>query len=237
MMICASISPGSLGKAPGFYLHPTERLVISDVMTPDMDGIEMCKRLKIDERTDHIPIVILTARADRSSKLEGLQTGADDYLIKPFDSEELEVRVKNLLEQRRKLRDKFRMEFLQGEPELRLPSDHVFLNRLIDIFNQHYSDPDFRIPQLSGRLNLSQSQVRRKTLALCGYTPNEFLRYYRLRKAAIYFRSGHKNVAQVMYLVGFNNQSYFARCFHKLFGMTPSQFITTQRNQPASHHA
>jgi signal transduction histidine kinase/ligand-binding sensor domain-containing protein/DNA-binding response OmpR family regulator len=212
-------------------------LVISDVMMPDMDGIEMCKRLKIDERTDHIPIVILTARADRSSKLEGLETGADDYLIKPFDSEELEVRVKNLLEQRRRLRDKFRMEFLRSEPELRLPSDQLFLNRLIDIFKQHYSDPDFKIPQLSGKLNLSQSQVRRKTLALSGYTPNEFLRYYRLKKAAIYFRSGHKNVAQVMYLVGFNNQSYFARCFNKLFGMTPSQFIAAQRNQPASHHA
>jgi DNA-binding response OmpR family regulator len=212
-------------------------LVISDVMMPDMDGMEMCEKLRTDERTDHIPVIMLTARADRLSKFEGLEKGADDYLIKPFDNEELKIRVKNLLEQRRKLRAKFRLEYLETESESRLPSDHLFIKQLFEIFNANISDADFKMAKLSGRLNLSQSQIRRKVMALTGYTPNELFRYHRLKKAAIYFRSGHKNVAQVMYLVGFNNQSYFARCFSKLFGMTPSQFITAQKNQPTSLNA
>jgi signal transduction histidine kinase/ligand-binding sensor domain-containing protein/DNA-binding NarL/FixJ family response regulator len=206
-------------------------LVISDVMMPDMNGIEMCKHLKSDERTDHIPIVIVTAKAGKKSKIEGLETGADDYLIKPFDNEELKARVKNLLEQRRKLRDKLRLDFLAGEAESNWPPDHVFMKRLFEIFDKHLADPDFKIPQISNKLNLSQSQLRRKVLALSGYTPNELFRYHRLKKAAIYFRSGHTNVAQVMYLVGFNNQSYFAKCYRTMFGMTPSQFIVSQRNQ------
>jgi DNA-binding response OmpR family regulator/nitrogen-specific signal transduction histidine kinase len=212
-------------------------LVISDVMMPVMDGIEMCHLLKNDERTDHIPIVILTARAGKEGKLEGLETGADDYLIKPFDKDELRARIRNLLDQRRKLKEKFKLAFLGDVPETDLPSDHLFLNKVLDLFNQHISDQDFRIPQLSEKLLLSQSQVRRKVMALSGYTPNELLRYHRLKKAAKYFRSGHKNVAQVMYMVGFNNQSYFSKCFSKLFGMTPSRFINSQKYQPSSLNA
>ena len=204
-------------------------LVISDVMMPEMDGMEMCKRLKTDERTDHIPVIMLTARADRYSKLEGLETGADDYLIKPFDTEELKVRVKNMLEQRRKLREKFRMEFLSDATGMGLPPKDQFINRLLDIFDQYISDPEFKITQLSGELNLSQSQVRRKVMAITGYTPNELFRNHRLKKAAVLFRSGHTHVAQVMHHVGFNSQSYFTRCFGELYEMPPSQFIATYK--------
>jgi signal transduction histidine kinase/DNA-binding response OmpR family regulator len=200
-------------------------LVISDVMMPEMDGMEMCKHLKTDERTDHIPVIMLTARADIDSKLEGLETGADDYLVKPFNPEELKVRVKNLLEQRRKLSEKFRLEFLSNTTDIKLSPKDQFLNRLLDIFDQHISDSEFKINQLSGELNLSQSQVRRKVMAISGYAPNELFRNHRLKKAAVLFRSGHMHVAQVMNLVGFNNQSYFAKCFGELFEMTPSQFI------------
>ncbi len=203
-------------------------LVISDVMMPIMDGMEMCKLLKTDERTDHIPVIMLTARADRYSKLEGLETGADDYLLKPFDTGELNVRVKNLLEQRRKLREKFSLEFLSDPTNLGLPPKDQFINRLLQIFDQHISDAEFKINQLSGKLNLSQSQVRRKVMAITGYTPNELFRNHRLKKAAVLFRSGQTHVAQVMNLVGFNNQSYFTKCFGELFEMTPSQFIASQ---------
>ncbi|MCK4978889.1 MAG: response regulator, partial [Candidatus Delongbacteria bacterium] len=204
-------------------------LVISDVMMPEMDGVEMCKHLKTDERTDHIPVIMLTARADRDSKLEGLETGADDYLVKPFDPEELKVRVKNLLEQRRKLREKFRLEFLSNTTEIKLSPKDQFLNRLLDIFDQHISDPEFKINQLSGELNLSQSQVRRKVMAITRYTPNELFRNYRLKKAAVLFRSGHDQVAQVMHRVGFNSQSYFTKCFGELSELTPSQFIASYK--------
>jgi len=204
-------------------------LIISDVMMPIMDGMEMCNRLKTDERTDHIPVIMLTARADRYSKLEGLETGADDYLIKPFDTGELKVRVKNLLEQRRKLREKFRLEFLSDSIDMELPPKDQFIKRLFEIFDQHISDPEYTMNQLSEELILSLSQVQRKVMALTGYTPSKLFRNHRLRKAATYFRSGHDLVAQVMHLVGFNNQSYFTKCFGEVFDMTPSQFIAATK--------
>jgi AraC-like DNA-binding protein len=194
-----------------------------------MDGMEMCNRLKTDERTDHIPVIMLTARADRYSKLEGLETGADDYLVKPFDTGELKVRVKNLLEQRRKLREKFRLEFLSDSIDMELPPKDQFIKRLFEIFDQHISDPEYTMNQLSEELILSLSQVQRKVMALTGYTPSKLFRNHRLRKAATYFRSGHDLVAQVMHLVGFNNQSYFTKCFGEVFDMTPSQFIAATK--------
>lgn len=200
-------------------------LVISDVMMPEMDGMEMCKRLKSDEITDHIPVIILTARADRYSKLEGLESGADDYIIKPFDMEELEVRIKNLIVQRCKLRKKFRLDFLLAPPEMGLPPMDQFIARLLEIHDQHIADSDFKMSQLSSELNLSQSQVQRKVMAITGYTPTELFRNHRLKKAAVFFRSGHIHVAQVMHRVGFNTQSYFTKSFAELFEMTPSQFI------------
>ncbi|MEN8229342.1 MAG: response regulator, partial [Bacteroidota bacterium] len=204
-------------------------LVISDVMMPEMDGMEMCRLLKTDERTDHIPVIILTARADRGSKLEGLEIGADDYLVKPFDTEELKVRVKNLLEQRRKLRERFRLDFLSIATDMGLPPKDLFIKRLLDIFNQHISDPEYKMNQLSGELNLSLSQVQKKVMAITGHTPSELFRNHRLKKAATFFSNGHDQVAQVMHLVGFNNQSYFSKCFGELFNMTPSQFIAATK--------
>ena len=206
-------------------LENMPNLVICDVMMPVMDGMEMCKSVKTDERTDHIPVILLTARADRDTKLEGLETGADDYLVKPFDPEELKVRVKNLLEQRRRLRGKFRLELLADPTDMELPPKDQFIKRLFDIFDQHISDPEFKINQLPSKLNLSLSQVQRKVMAITGNTPGELLRNHRLKRAAIFFRSGHTHIAQVMYRVGFNNQSYFTKCFGELFDMTPSQFI------------
>ena len=137
----------------------------------------MCKSVKTDERTDHIPVIILTARADKDTKLEGLETGADDYLVKPFDPEELQVRVKNLLEQRRRLMGKFRLEFLAEPTDMELPPKDQFIKRLFDIFDQHISDPKFKINQLSSQLNLSLSQVQRKVMAITGNTPGELLTY------------------------------------------------------------
>jgi DNA-binding response OmpR family regulator len=201
-------------------------LVISDVWMPVMDGMELCRFLKTDDKTDHIPVILLTARADVYSKLEGLETGADDYLVKPFDTEELKVRVRNLLEQRMKLRQKFRMEFTKDFTDLELSSQDQFLKKLFDIFNRNISNAEFKLDQLSGELNLSRSQVHRKVMALTNYAPIELLRNHRLKKAAALFRSGHTHVAQVMHRVGFNNQSYFTKCFGELFKMPPTQFIS-----------
>ena len=125
-------------------------IIISDVMMPVMDGMEMCGQLKKDERTSHIPVIMLTAKADHGSKIEGLETGADDYLVKPFDAEELQVRVRNLIDQRKRLREKFRREFIADSPELEPPPDDQLLNRLMSIVNRHIAEPEFRIEDLTG---------------------------------------------------------------------------------------
>ncbi|KPL12856.1 MAG: hypothetical protein AMS26_16040 [Bacteroides sp. SM23_62] len=203
-------------------------LIISDVMMSKMDGMEMSKQLKSDERTNHIPVIMLTAKADRDSRLEGLETGADDYLIKPFDQEELKVRIKNLLEQRKRLREKFRKDFISDLTGKEVPPENQFFMKVHDVLNDHIDEPEYTIEQLAGELHLSRSQVFRKILAITSFSPKELLRHLRLRRAAILFQGGHRNVAQVMYQVGFNNPSYFARCFNELYGMNPSQYITRQ---------
>ena len=201
-------------------------LIISDLMMPELDGMEMSKQLKRDERTNHIPVIMLTAKADRDSMLEGLETGADDYIIKPFDQEELLVRIKNLLEQRKRLREKFRKEFVSDLKITEVSPEDQFLKKVHDILNNHIDEPEYTIEQLAGELHLSRSQVFRKVSAVTSFSPHELLRNLRLKKAAILFHSGHKNVAQVMYEVGFNNPSYFAKCFSQLFGVNPSQYIS-----------
>ena len=204
-------------------------LVISDVMMPEMDGMEMCRWLKEDERTSHIPVIMLTAKADRESKLEGLEMGADDYLIKPFDAEELEVRARNLIGQRQKLRDKFQRELITEPDEHTLISpEEQLLKKILDIFNRQLTDPEFNIEQMTDMLNLSRMQLYRKVGAITGHTPKELLRTIRLKKAASLLDSGERNISQVMYQVGFNNHSYFARCFRSLYKVNPSEYMKSE---------
>jgi YesN/AraC family two-component response regulator len=202
-------------------------LVVSDVMMPVMDGIEMCRNLKIDERTDHIPVIILTAKADRGSKMEGLHTGADDYIIKPFDAEELLIRVENLIRQRRKLRDKFRREFIESDPFTKVIPDMEgeFITRIVDCIKKHLSEPEFGVEQLAGEIGFSRSQLYRKLRSLTGYVPNRFIRDIRLKHAVRMFCEGNRNITQVLYSVGFNTPSYFSKSFRELYGMNPSDYL------------
>jgi DNA-binding response OmpR family regulator len=207
-------------------------LVITDLMMPVMDGIELCNKIRNDQRTNHIPITMLTARADRDSKLEGLTTGADDYLIKPFDTEELRVRVKNLIKQRRMLREKFRKEFIatsQFSQEV-APYEDDFLTRVAKCINEHLGEADFGVQQLADHIGFSRSQLHRKIVALTGYVPNEFIRNIRLKQAARMFQQGYTNIAEVLYTVGFNTPSHFTQCFRELFGLNPSDFLKQKEN-------
>jgi len=191
-----------------------------------MNGIEMCKKLKEDVRTSHIPVVILTAKADRNSKLEGLETGADDYIIKPFDSEILQGRVNNLIEQRRKLRERYKKEFLTDPMGLEIAApEEEFLNRITKCVHRHISDPDFSVEKMSSELSMSRVQLYRKVCALTNQSPLEFIRNTRLKLAASMFHQGHKNVSRVMYEVGFSTPSYFTQQFRNLYGMNPSAYI------------
>ena len=194
-----------------------------------MDGIEMCRKIKQDERTSHIPVIMLTAKADQESKLEGLVTGADDYLIKPFDTEELAVRVNNLISQRQKLREKFRKDLI-AEPVGRSfisPEDRL-LKKILEMFNLHLAEPEYNIDQMSISLNMSRTQLYRKIYALTGDTPKELIQTIRLKKAASLFKSGEHNISQVAYQVGFNNLSYFAKCFRRMYKVNPSEYVKSK---------
>ena len=184
----------------------------------------MMHELKRDQATNHIPVIMLTAKADRQSKMEGFETGADDYIIKPFDAEELKARVKNLIRQREELRKKFAQEFLQEIEKEETLTHYRMLKDILETINRHIGDPEFNIPSLSSELNLTRSQLFRKIRSISGTTPNELLRIVRMKRAAKLFRSTDLNVTQVMYEVGMKNPSHFAKSFKKYFGVNPGEY-------------
>jgi len=199
-------------------------LVISDVMMPKMDGYELCKKLKTDKRTSHISIILLTARAETIDKIEGLETGADEYLTKPFDTKELHVRVKNLINQRRLLRKKFsKQETFNPEEIAASPIDSIFLKRAKNIIENSLSDTDFSIERFAEDIGLSRSQLHRKMRALTDHSPTEFIRILRLQYALKLFTQD-RTIAEIAYEVGFNNPAYFSQCFRKQYGKLPSEF-------------
>ena len=152
-------------------------LVVSDVMMPRKNGYQLCQTLKTDERTSHIPVILLTAKAATEEKIEGLETGADDYLIKPFDVKELKVRIKNLIELRRKLRQRFSKQMMLRASEIAVTSvDEKFLKRLLAIVEAHLSEEDFGVEQLTKEIGMSQSQLWRKIHALVNQNPKQFIR-------------------------------------------------------------
>lgn len=202
-------------------------MVISDVMMPKMDGFELCEKLKTDERTSHIPVILLTAKAGTEHKVEGLETGADDYLVKPFDPKELKVRVKNLIEQRRRLREKFGKAPTFRPKDITVTSvDEQFLNRALGVAEAHISDRGFSADQFAKEMFLSRMQLHRKIKALTDRSPWEFFRVIRLERAGQMLRKRAGTVAEVAYQVGYDNPSHFAEAFRKHFGLTPSDFVS-----------
>lgn len=200
-------------------------LIISDLMMPKMDGISLCKKLKQDINTSHIPIILLTAKAGIENKIEGLETGADDYLTKPFNANELRVRVKNLIKQRQKLRKLFSKKNNIEPKEVTVNSlDEQFLQKTIDLLEKKFSDFSFGITQMCEELAMSNSQLHRKIKAITDQSPGELLRNFRLKRAAQILKQESANVTEVAYEVGFNNLSYFAKCFKEFHGISPSLF-------------
>ena len=200
-------------------------LVISDVMMPGLDGFELCRKLKTDPRTSHIPVILLTARASAESKIQGLETGADDYITKPFDVKELGVRVCNLIEQRRRLRERFQREFiLRPREEVVTSADDRFLCRAMQVVEAHLDDAGFSAERFAREVGLSATHLHRKLKALTGHSATEFVRMVRLKRAAYLIEKGRGNIAEIAYAVGFNNPSYFAARFRELYGVAPSEY-------------
>ncbi|MDO1450826.1 two-component regulator propeller domain-containing protein [Rhodocytophaga aerolata] len=216
-------------------LEKVPDLVISDLMMPGMDGISLCATLKTDMRTSHIPLILLTAKADMESKRQGLKTGADDYLTKPFSIEELHLRVKNLIEGRRKLRELFSRQVSLEPSELAVTStDTRFLQKVMAVIEANMANTAFDVEMLSREVGMSRSNLHRKLMALTGQAANECIRTIRLKRAIGLFDKGIGSVGEVAAQVGFNSLNYFAKCFREAYGMTPSEYIhkKTTAGQP-----
>jgi len=200
-------------------------LIISDVMMPEMDGYELCASLKTNEKTDHIPIILLTAKAATDDKMEGLQIGADDYLLKPFNPEELQVRVRNLIKIRRQMRDKFSNEMLLRPTDITVSSVHqVFLEKVTGIIESHMDDEEFSVEGLANEVGMSRGQLHRKLKALTNQSTSEFIRNFRLQRAAELIKQNAGNIAEIAYEVGFSSQAYFTRCFQEQFNCSPTEY-------------
>lgn len=205
-------------------------LIISDVMMPKMDGYELCKAIKTNEKTNHIPVILLTAKAASENKLEGLETGADDYLIKPFNPEELKLRVKNLIKTRQQLREKFRTKMVVKPNDVVVPSSQkIFLEKLTSIIESHIEDDKFSIEILCDKIGMSRAQLHRKIKAITNQSTTEFIRSFRLQRAANLLRQDSGNIAEIAYKVGFNSQAYFTKSFQEEFGCSPMEYKKRQK--------
>jgi signal transduction histidine kinase/DNA-binding response OmpR family regulator/ligand-binding sensor domain-containing protein len=215
---------GEEGIAKALEIIPD--LIISDVMMPKKDGYEVCKTLKCDEKTSHIPIIMLTAKAASENKIEGLQIGADDYLVKPFEPKELLARVKNLIELRRLLRERFRASDPLKPGEIAVTStDDAFLLRAKAIVEMRMGDEKFSVEELATELFMSRSQLHRKLTALTNLSAGDFIRYLRLHRAMDLLKGGTGTISEIAYRVGFTDPSHFSRSFHRQFGITPSESL------------
>lgn len=207
-------------------LEHIPNLIVSDVMMPGMDGLELCDALKNDERSSHIPIILLTAKADLDSRIAGLRRGADDYLSKPFHREELLLRAGNLLAQRQRLRERYAsLEPLPAAvPDPGIEIEDAFLLKIRQLAEPRLTDADFDIDQLARLAGMSRSQMFRKIKAITGKSPSIFIRDIRLQRAQELLRTTTKNVTEIAYEVGFSTPAYFSDAFYEAFGVRPSQF-------------
>lgn len=235
---------GRQGCAKAFELLPD--IIISDVMMPLKDGITLTRELRADMATSHIPIVLLTAKTAAESQLEGLEQGADDYVTKPFSATYLKARVRNLLEQRRKLQCSFRERLKPGtaatpqqetardaarkEPEMSA-NDRRFMDRLLELMEKQMDNGDLMVDDLVRELAVSRSVFFKKLKTLTGLSPIEFIKEMRINRAAKLIATGDYSMTQIAYMVGINDPRYFSKCFKHQMGMTPTEYRDKQRRQ------
>jgi YesN/AraC family two-component response regulator len=201
-------------------------LIVSDVMMPEMDGFEMCKKLKKDERTSHIPIILITARPGEESQLHGLDIGADDYLTKPFHFELLQLKIKNILYTRQKLKDQLLQNVLVLPDDSNMNSvDQQFLQNAIYAVKENIENSAFGVEEFSNYFKMSRRNVLRKMKGITGLSINEYIRVVRLKESHNLLLQGNLNVSEVAYSVGFTDPKYFSNCFKKQFGKSPSDII------------
>ena len=208
--------------------------VISDVMMPGLSGETVCARLKGNELTSHIPVILLTARKSSESQTRGLRAGADDYVVKPVSFSLLRLRLENLLKTRALMREKFSQQVFLAPSEVAVtPIDEQFIRRALRVVEEHMDDPDFDVETFARAAGLSRASLFRKFKALSGNTPRDFIRDMRLERARQLLATGHVNVSDTVARVGFSDPSHFSACFRKKYGETPSEFAARSRGTAA----
>lgn len=227
---------GRDGWQKALALHPN--LIVSDISMPEMNGIDLCKKIKNDSRTAHIPVILLTALISHDSQLMGLETGASDYLTKPFNFEILLSRIKNLLNQQTALKKTYQKQLdVNAVVEATPVNDENFMNNIMKLIDKKIADPDFSVEELSSEMAMSRVTLYRKVLQMTERTPVEFIKLIRLKRSAQLLTNSHLNIAEIAYRVGFNNPKYFTKLFKQEFNMLPSDYrlsFQTKDNAPLS---
>jgi signal transduction histidine kinase/ligand-binding sensor domain-containing protein/DNA-binding response OmpR family regulator len=217
----------ALNKA---FLHIPE-IIVSDIMMPEMNGIELCTKLKNDKRTSHIPIILLTAKSEQEHQLEGYNSGAADYIIKPFNFEILESKLKNIISQREGIRKSFQRYISVNPSEIKVESiDEKLIQKALEIVEKNISNSEFLVEDLSRELGMSRVNLYKKLLSITGKTPIEFIRTIRLKRAAQLLKGNGLSVSEVAFKVGFNNPKYFTKYFKEEFDVLPSQYLSSLKN-------
>jgi DNA-binding response OmpR family regulator len=200
-------------------------LILSDVMMPGMDGNEFCMRLKNDELTSHIPVILLTALSSDEHQIIGLEKGADDYITKPFNTDILLLRIHNQLEMRRKLRERYGKGLGIESKDVAVNSvDEQFLTKAIASIEKYMENENFSVEDFSSEMAMSRSQLYRKVEALTNLSPSMFINNIRIKRAAQLIKQKAGNINEIMLMVGFNNASYFSKKFKDIYGKTPSEY-------------
>lgn len=207
-------------------------LILSDVLMPDMDGLEMCKLLKTNIQTSHIPVVLLTAKSANQFRLEGLTHGAEAYISKPFNPEELKIQVNSILEARKRVKEKFGKTITLEPTELEITShEEEFIERVIAGIEDNIDNSEFSSEDLAGLVGTSTTTLYRKLKSLTGQSSNEIIRSIRLKRAAQLLKESQNTISEITYMVGFNDVKYFRKCFQKQFNSTPSGFRNTHKDK------
>jgi len=212
-------------------LENVPNIIISDIMMPNMDGIEFCNEIKHNEITNHVPVILLTARASVEHRIEGIEVGADAYIPKPFDMRFLKIKTQKLLEEREFLKEKFASKgiTLDSQKIGINNTEKAFLEKVEKVIEDNLMNSEFGVEDLAGALSFSRMQLYRKFRSVRGFSTNEFIRAYRIKKAALLLRETDLNVSQILYEIGFTNRSYFSKCFKLKFEMSPKEYSIKYR--------
>jgi signal transduction histidine kinase/DNA-binding response OmpR family regulator len=205
-------------------------LVVSDIIMPKMTGMQLCEKIKETDNTCHIPVILLTAKNAAEYKIEGYKTGADAYVSKPFDIDILFSQIERLIKNRLLIKEKYQTQNFMVEIESSNSKDEEFMQKIKAILDENIANPEFNVNMLSKEINISPAQLYRRLKALSGNSPVEFIRLIRLQKAYSLLNSQNKTVKEICYLTGFNNLSYFIKCFKEQFGETPAHFRDTKNS-------